>query len=315
VMRAVAVEKLGETPRLMNLPKPSPGEMEVLVHLKAAGVNPIDWKIADGAFGGRLPHVFPLILGVDGSGTVEEVGPVVKRLGVNDPVFGQFFHPPVGIGTYAEYVVAPETLGISRRVPGMSDEQAAAIPTAGMTALQAIDRLLLVEGDSLLILGAAGGVGTFAVQIASGRGITTLAASGGPHREFLNDLGAAGFYDSSAPSFHEDVLRGYPNGVTALLDLGRRGPEFERNLSLVRRHGTVASTVGAATEDILRPRGLVGLNVNLEPNSESLDRLSMEYSSGRLQIPLEEAIPLDRAPGALEKSRQGKGRGKTVLRI
>ncbi len=314
-MRAVAVEKIGEPPRLMDLPKPSPGEGEVLVHLKAAGVNPIDWKIAAGTFGAGMPHVFPLILGVDVTGTVEEAGPVVKRLAVNDSVFGQFFHPPVGIGTYAEYVVAPETLGISRRVPGMSEDQAAAIPTAGMTALQAIDRLLLVQGDSLLILGAAGGVGSFAVQIASRRGITTLAASGGPHREFLNELGAAGFYDSSSPSFHEDVLRGYPNGVNAILDLGRRGAEFERNLSLVRRHGTIASTVGAANEEILRPRGLVGLNINLEPNSDALDRLSTEYSSGRLQVPLEEIIPLERASDALEKSRQGKGRGKTVIRI
>ena len=213
-MRAIAVAKIGDRPSLMHLPEPTPGEGEVLVHLGAAGVNPVDWKIADGGFLGQMPHVFPLILGIDGAGTVEAVGPGVKRLAVKDHVFGQFFHPPVGIGTFAEHVAAPETLGISLRPRGMSVDQAAAVPTAGMTALQAIDLLGLGAGESLLILGAAGGVGSFAVQLASQRGITTLAASRGPNDEFLNDLGASGVYRSSATSFQEDVRRGYPAGST-----------------------------------------------------------------------------------------------------
>jgi len=314
-MKAVAIGKIGDVPSLMNLPKPTPGEGEVLVHLGAAGINPIDWKIADGSFADQMPHVFPLILGVDGAGTVEAVGLGVKRLAVNDAVYGQFFHPPVGIGTYAEYVVAPETLGIAIRPRGMYNELAAAVPTAGMTALQTIDQLALEERQSLLILGAGGGVGSFAVQIASKRKITTLTASRGENREFLTKLGASRFYDASAYAFLEDVRRGYPDGVDALLDLSHTGPEFEKNLPLVRKGGTVASTVGAATDAVLGPRGLVGLNIKLNSSTELLDRLSEQFSSGKLRIPVEEKVSLDGVPDAIANRRLGKGRGKSVIKI
>src|SRR5579863_2950848 len=109
-MRAIAVRQLGEVPEMMDLPKPTPGPGEILVKLRAAGVNPFDWKIIDGVAEAGRPHVFPLILGVDGAGTIEAVGSEVKTFAVGDGVYGQFLHSPVGIGTYAEYVIAPETL-------------------------------------------------------------------------------------------------------------------------------------------------------------------------------------------------------------
>lgn len=314
-MRAIAIRKFGDTPELMDLPKPTPGEGEVLVHLGAAGVNPFDWKLADGLLDGKMPHVFPFILGVDGAGAVEEIGPGVKRLAVKDGVFGQFLHAPLGTGTYAEYVVAPESNAIALRPRGMYNDQAAAVPTPGMTAVDALDRLGLEKRQSLLILGAGGGVGSFAVQLASNRGITTLAASRGPNRDFLHKLGASRFYDSSARSFLDDVRAGYPNGVDAMLDLVHRGPEFEHYLPLVRAGGTVASTVGAATEELLTPKGLRPININLQPTTELLDRLAKEFSSGKLRIPMEEKVPLAGAPEAIAKSRAGTGRGKTVLTI
>jgi NADPH:quinone reductase-like Zn-dependent oxidoreductase len=314
-MRAIAVRKFGDAPELMDLPKPTPGPGEVLVHLGAAGVNPFDWKIADGLLEGKMPHVFPLILGVDGAGAVEEVGPGVTRFAVKDGVFGQFFHPPVGTGTYAEYVVAPETLAIAQRPRGMYNDQAAAVPMPGMTALSTLDSLALEKRQSLLIMGAGGGVGSFATQLASNRGITTLAASRGPNRDFLHKLGASRFYDSSASSFFDDVRLGYPAGVDALLDLVHAGPEIEPFLALVRPGGIAASTRGAASEAVVVPRGLRGLNVDLQPTVELLDRLSKEFSSGKLRIPLEEKIPLAGAPDAILKSRSGKGRGKAVLTI
>ncbi|MGP8072953.1 MAG: NADP-dependent oxidoreductase [Thermoplasmata archaeon] len=314
-MRAIAVAKAGDPPTLMNLPKPTPGDGEILVHLGAASINPFDLSLASGAFGSQIPRVYPLIMGVDGAGTVEAVGPGVKRFSLNDAVYGQFFHPPVGIGTYAEYVVAPETLGIALRPRGMYNDQAAAVPTAGMTALDTVDKLALTEHQSLLILGAAGGVGSFVVQFASRRRLATLAASRGPNREFLTKLGASRFYDSSAMSFIDDVRRGYPTGVDALLDLHNRGADFEKNLPLVRSGGMVASTVGSATEAVLGPRGLKGLNVNLQPRAELLDRLSEEFSAGRLRIPVEEKLRLDEVPDALLRKQQGIGRGKTVIKI
>jgi len=314
-MRAVAVRKLGDIPELMDLPKPTPGPGEILVRMRAAGVNPFDWKISDGAAMASEPHVFPLILGVDGAGTVEAVGEGVTRFSVNDGVYGQFLHSPVGIGTYAEYSVAPETLGISLSPRGMYDDQAAAVPTPGMTALTAIDQLGLTKGQTLLIFGASGGVGSFAVQLASNAGVTVLTSSRGPHGDYLRKLGASRFYDASSPNLVEDIRRAYPDGLDALLDLAQRGPAFEHILGVLRPNGMAASTIGAATEAVVAPRGFRPMSVNLHPQRELLDRLAKEFSTGRLRIPLDEKLPLAAAPDAIARSRAGTGRGKTVLTI
>lgn len=314
-MRAIAVRTLGGTPELIDLPKPVPGPGEVLVHLGAASLNPADWKLATGTLEAQLPHVYPLILGVDGAGAVDAVGPGVTRLAVNDGVFGQFFHAPVGVGTYAEYVVAPESLAIAVRPRGMYNEPAAAVPTAGMTALQTLDDLGLAKKQTLLVPGASGGVGSFVVQLAANLGITTIAASRGPNRDYLHKLGAARFYDSSATNFIEEVKAGYPDGVDAILDLAHKAPEFEALWGLVRPGGTVATTTFAANAAVAVARGFRAINVDMKPKIELLDRLSAEYTKGRLRIPVELKVPLESAPDALEALREGKGRGKTVLAI
>jgi NADPH:quinone reductase-like Zn-dependent oxidoreductase len=314
-MRAVAVRKFKDVPERMELPKPVPGDGEILVHLGAAGVNPFDWKIVDGIYEGKRPHEFPLILGVDGSGAVDAVGPGVTRFKVGDGVFGSFLHDPVGRGTYAEYVVAPETLAIAIRPRGMYNEPAAAIPTPGMTALQALDELGLVKRQTLLVLGAAGGVGSYAVQLAANQGILTAAGSRGPNRDYILKLGAMRFYDSGSKMFHDDVRGAYPDGVDALLDVVNRGPAFEENLDLLKPGATAASTVGAATEAVTAPRGLKGLNIDMHPKTELLERLSAMYSKGQLRIPVEQKAPLDSAADLVEASRQGTLRGKAVLVI
>lgn len=314
-MRAIAVREFGATPEKMELPKPTPGTGEILVHLGAAGVNPFDWKVADGMFKGVMPHVFPLILGVDGAGTVEAVGPGVTRFALDDGVYGQFFHAPVGVGTYAEYVVAPESLAIAVRPRGMYSDQGAAVPTTGMTALNSLDELGLSARQTLLILGAAGGIGSFAVQLASNQGITTLTAARGPQQTYLHKLGASRVYDAASATLVEDVRAGYPDGVDGLLDLANTGAAFAANLELVKRGGTVVSPRGAATPEAMAARGLRGVNIDLQPKAEYLDRISTEFVNGRLRIPVERKFPLDEAPLAVEESRQGTLRGKAVITI
>jgi NADPH:quinone reductase-like Zn-dependent oxidoreductase len=314
-MRAIAVSKFGAAPEMMDLPKPTPGAGEILVHLGAASVNPYDWKLVNGILEGVMPHVFPLILGVDGAGVLEAVGAGVKRFAVDDSVFGQFLHAPVGIGTYAEYAVAPESLAIAQRPRGMYNDQAAAVPTAGMTALTAMDALGLAKGQSLLIIGAAGGVGSFAVQIGSDAGILTLAAARPSHRDFLHKLGASRFLDSTASTLAEDVRIAYPEGVDALLDLAQTGDAFAATAGLVRKGGVAASTLGAATDAVVAPRGLRGININLAPKPELLDRLSAMYSTGRLRIPLEQKVLLANVPEAVDRLRGNGNRGKTAITI
>lgn len=314
-MRAIAVREFGGTPERLDLPKPAPGPGEVLVHLAAAGVNPFDWKIADGMFKDAKPHVFPLILGVDGAGTVEAVGPGVTRFAVDDGVFGHFFHDPVGTGTYAEYVVAPESIAMAVRPRGMYSDQGAAVPLPAMTALNALDELALAPRQVLMILGAAGGIGSFAVQLASNLGITTLTAARGPQSTFLHKLGASRVYDAASSTFLDEVRAGYPDGVDALLDLATTGPAFAANLALVKRGGAVVSTRGAATAEVTAPHELRAVNIDLQPKAEYLDRISKDFVNGRLRVPLERKFPLDEAASALEESRQGTLRGKAVLTI
>ena len=190
VMRAVAIKAFQSPPELMDLPKPTPGPGEILVHLGAASINPVDWKIAEGSRPGAPPPNFPFILGVDGAGVVEGLGEGASRFKVGEGVFGQFLHAPFGKGTYAEFIAAPESLGISKTPRGIYTAQAAAVPTAGMTALTAVEALGLHKGQTLLIQGAKGGVGSFATQLASNLGILVVATSRGDHGAFQRKLGA-----------------------------------------------------------------------------------------------------------------------------
>lgn len=300
---------------MMDLPKPTPGDGEVLVHLSAAGVNPYDWKLIDGALEGRWPHVFPMIVGADGAGVVEELGPNVHRFGVGDGIFGQFVHPPVGIGTYAEYATVPENIGVAKMPRGMYSAQAAAVPTAGMTALQSLDEMSLARGQILLVLGASGGVGSFATQIAANRGVHVLAASRGSNWEYLRKFGAREFVNLANVGYLDELKLSHPSGVDGILDLTNRGPAFDRHLPLVKPGGVVASTIGAADVPALQAKGLKGLNIDMHPTSELLDRLSADFATGMIRIPLERQAPLAEAPEILRQSREGTLRGKVVLTI
>lgn len=173
-MRAVAVEKLQGEPRLMDVPLPVAKPDQLLIKVSAAGINPLDWKIADGAFEGAMPHVLPLVLGVDAAGVVAGIGTKVTRFKKGDRVFGQFFNVPLGVGTYAEYTVAGETGAVAKLPSTVTDEQGAALPTAAMTASGMVDSLELPPGSKVLIVGATGGVGSFATQLAAARGFTVL---------------------------------------------------------------------------------------------------------------------------------------------
>ena len=314
-MRAIAVRKFHDAPEMMDLPKPTPGKGEVLVHVVAAGVNPYDWKIVDGALDGVFPHVFPLILGVDGAGVVEAVGEGVQRFQVGDGIFGQFLHPPVGVGTYAEYTVVPENIGVSKTPRGVYSAQAAAVPTAGMTALQALQEIGSTKAQTLLLIGAGGGVGSFATQLAANQGINVLAVSHKPSHDLLLKLGAFRFFDAESMSLLDEIGNAYPAGVDALLDLVNSGPAFEAHLRLLKEKGIAASTIGAASSPLIAEHGLRGINVDLHPTAALLDHLSKELALGRLRVPLDAQVPLAEAPAVLARSREGRSRGKTVLVI
>ncbi len=312
-MRAVAVSGFKAPPMLIDAPKPTPGPGELLIHLGAASVNPVDWKIADGGYDGRFPHDFPLILGNDGAGVVEAVGEGVGRFKVGDGVYGYFLRPPLGHGTYAEFITAPETIALAPTPRGVYTAQAAAIPTAGMTALAALDAIGLKKGQMLLIFGAKGGIGSFATQLAANLGILVVTLSRGDHGTYLRKLGAFEYHDSGRIGYAQEVTFAHPKGVDAVLDLAPRGAGEPEAMAFVRDGGIYATPVHGGGTDA--PRGIRRIAVDLQPKRELLDRLAAEISSGRLRVPVEMQAPLAEAPLLLEQSRAGATRGKAVILI
>jgi len=288
---------------------------ELLVRVEFAGINPFDWKIADGLLEGSRPHVFPLVLGVDAAGTVESVGPGVNRFRAGDRIFGQFLHDPVGTGTYAEFALVPEGIGIVRVPPELSLAQAAALPTAGMTALASLEALALEEESVLVIVGASGGVGSFATGLAAARGIRVSAVARAGSAARLKALGAEEVVDPTSSDPTAVLETAHPNGVDGLLDAMSDASGFARYLTLVHRGGAAWSTTYAADARLLSQAAVRGGNIDLQANAALLERLVREVVHDRLPVPLERTVRLSESPAALAELKAGRGHGKTVVDV
>lgn len=317
-MRAIAVRRTGAAPELTELPDPRPAPGEVLVRLAAASVNPFDRQIADGMFEGRMPHTFPLILGVDGAGSVQAVGDAVRGLRPGDTVHGQFFRAPIGTGTFADLVAVPEHMdsGAIQRVPdGMPYEQAAALPTAGMTALGAVEAIDPRAGQPVLILGATGGVGAFAVQLAAARGALVIATARPDADRWIRQLGATVTADYTAGDLAGQVRKAHQDGVAALLDLTGDQACFAECAELVRDGGTAVSVAFGVPPRLLASDRITAVNYMMGDKAGLLSRITAEVAAGRIKVPVQREVPLAQTPRALAVSRSGGARGKTVIQI
>ncbi|MFJ6747814.1 MULTISPECIES: NADP-dependent oxidoreductase [unclassified Streptomyces] len=313
-MRAVAVSAFGEQPQLMDLPQPEPGPGEVLVRLSAAGLNPIDWKIADGMFGDAMPAAFPLVLGSDGAGEVLAVGTGVRRFTVGDAVFGQFQRPERGGGSYGELAVADEA-AIAPAARSVTYATSAALPTAGMTAYNLVEETRVSEGRRVLIVGATGGVGTFATQLAAGRGAEVIATARPANVELMRNLGASETIDHTVGPVAEQLLAAHPDGVDVLIDLTGGPEEFGDLTRTVRDGGTAVSTIGSADADVLTEHNLRGFNFVNRSSPQLLEILAGHVDAGRLTVLVGREVTLEEAPEVLAASRTGRAQGKTVLTI
>jgi NADPH:quinone reductase len=312
-MRAVAVRAFRAEPELIEVPKPEPGEGEVLVKVEYAALNPFDWRAADGLLEGRVPHVFPLVMGSDFAGKVDVVGPGENRFRVGDPVFGQAGRPPVGTGTYAEYVTMPQDAAIAFVPDGLPLKTAALLPTAGMSAAQLLDAAGVAAGQSLLVIGAAGGVGSYLTQLAADRGCHVLAAVRGDEEHRMSALGAAVTLDTTTCDLPSAVRDACPDSVDALVDLVSPDPDsFTANAALVRPGGR-ALTTRSAVDPARLPAGVEGVDFHLKASSALLDTLAAAAADGSLNAPVDAAYPLEKAPEALAQNRAGGARGKTVF--
>jgi NADPH:quinone reductase-like Zn-dependent oxidoreductase len=313
-MRAAALDRFGGpevlTPHM--LPVPVPEAREVLIALHTAGVGSWDAEMRAGWSPSGHPK-FPLVLGTDGSGTIVEVGSSVRRLKVGDKVYSYSFDNPKG-GFYAEYVaVDADKVGF---VPERLDlKHAGAVATTGLTALQGVDDALHVrKGESVLIHGASGGVGTLAVQFAKLRGARVLAsASGADGIKLVRRLGADEVVDGKYEDVAAAAHRFAPHGLDAVLaTVG--GDLLERLLDVIRPGGRLAYPNGVEPE----PKERSGIKIvayDAVPGVREFERLNRAIEAAKLKVPIAAEYPLAEAAKAHERLAAGHVIGKIVLRI
>src|SRR5206468_75354 len=208
-MKAFAIDEFGQPGSLHDVPVPEPADGQVRVRVAAAGLNPFDNAVVQGYLKDRMEHRFPLVPGMDGSGTVEAVGPGVSDWAVGDEVFGSVGKPYLGEGTLAELTTVSAGT-IARKPSSLEHATAAAIPTAGVTALNMADALGIGEGQTVVAIGATGGVGSYLVQLAAKRGARVVAVCSGDNAEYARRLGASDVVDYTAEDIAEAVRSRYP---------------------------------------------------------------------------------------------------------
>jgi NADPH:quinone reductase-like Zn-dependent oxidoreductase len=318
-MRAVLLTGYGGADRLVpgSAPRPEPGAGQVLVRVRAAGVNPIDWKIRRGRLRLVLPARFPLVLGFDVAGDVEAVGPEVGHLAPGDAVYAMLDSRHGG--GYAEYAVTGAE-AVAPKPEGLSYEEAAAVPLAALTALQALRDLAGVErGDRLAVNGAAGGVGHFAVQIGAAMGARVTAVAGPRNQTFLRDLGA----ESAIDYTREDLSAG-DETYDALLDAAGT-LDFAHAAPLLTDDGVYVTT--AVGPRILADRlrtafaGLLGQDarrarwIRTHPSGRDLALLAEMIDLKLLRPVVERTYLLEDVREAHAASEAGHVRGKIVLSV
>jgi len=312
-MRAIAIDAYGGSERLqmMELPIPEVGPNDVLIRVRAAGVNPADISIREGRYAQMMPLTFPAIMGSDFAGTVAQVGAHVTAVRPETQVYGISF----GGGTYAEYLRVPATGEFAALPASLDVVHAAALPMAGMTALGALDTAALAKGAVLLIVGGAGGLGTVAIQMAARMGAHVIATARTEDQEYLRSLGAAETVDFTRGDVVEAVRTSHPGGVDAVMDVVSGSAAIGHVAQALRTGGRLLSTVYAVDGAQFAERGITAVNVVRPRGAEMLDRLSGMVEAGELRVPVQETLSLEEAARAQEMLQHGHLRGKLVLTV
>ncbi|MEV4439352.1 NADP-dependent oxidoreductase [Streptomyces sp. NPDC049577] len=306
-MKAVSYRTYGgpEVLEYGDRPMPKVGPDSVLVRVKAAAVNPVDWKTRSGYLDPMLDAVFPVVPGWDVAGVVVALGADTPEFQVGDEVIGYVREDFLSRGTFAEYVAAPVRT-LARKPAALSFEQAAGLPLAGLTAYQALKATGTGEGDTVLVHAAAGGVGTMAVQLARHFGARVIGTASERNHDFLRSLGAEPV--TYGDGLAERVRALAPEGVGVVLDLVGGGA--------VKTSPDLAAP-GARLVSIADPEvaALGGRLLWVRPDAADLTALGHLAEQGVLTVEIAEVFPLERTADAHRLSEQGHTRGKIVVRV
>jgi len=306
-MKAIVIHEYGGPGVLKyeDIPRPEPKDDQLLIRVIAAGVNPVDGMIRSGTFNGN--RAFPIILGGDVAGVVEKVGSKVTKFKAGDPVFA--YLSLNNSGGYAQYALVTEREA-APKPKSLTYVEAAAVPIVAMTAWQAlVDTAKLSAGQTVLIHGGSGGVGSFAIQIAKARGAKVIATASTANQDFLKQLGADVEIDYTKQKF-EDIAK----DVDVVLDsIGR--DTLARSYGVVKKGGIIVSLVARPKESELEKHGIRGTALNVEPNSEELAEIGELIDDRKIKVIVSQTFQLSEAIKAQEQVATGHTRGKIVLKI
>ena len=318
-MKSARIKGYGSTSDVIEIDQNTtapndPSEGKVLVKVKAAGVNPTDWKISEGYMQQIMPLEFPATLGWDFSGIVEKAGAGVSDIKQGDEVYGQSSVVMGGSGTFAEMALANAD-NIARKPITLSHEEAAGLPTVGVSAWQAlVDIIGLSKGQKILIHGGAGGVGSIAIPLAKYIGAYVATTVSGKDKQFAKEeIGADEIIDYKTQTF-EDVLSSHD--YDAVLDTVG-GETYSRSFKILKRGGTgiIVSTLEQPNQELMEKFGVKAIFVFSQVNRERLTKLAQWVEQNNVRVNVDKMFPLDDAAKALEYQKDGHPRGKVVLAI
>jgi NADPH:quinone reductase-like Zn-dependent oxidoreductase len=307
-MKAFALSSFDEPPAVIEVRDPIVQAGEVLVRVAAASLNPYDAFVATGAAKAFMSYDFPAVLGGDLAGTVEALGDEVEGFTLGDRVFGMMGSKgSVHDGSIAE-VATPQAAAIARAPDAVSDTDASTLGVAGTTAVGAIEAVGPGDGQHLLIVGATGGVGSFAIQLARLRGAEVIATVRPGDEGFVTDLGATETVDYTG-DVGATIRERYPDGVDAAIDGVSGGEEFQRIVGLVRKGGRAASTRGAAEGEEMD--GVTVANANGNP--AHLTALADLVADGKVRVAATHTYRLEDAAQALRDLNEQHTLGKLLI--
>ena len=311
-MRAFALDGFGQAGSIHDVPDPEPNEGQVRIRVAAAGLNPFDNWVLQGALKDDMEHRFPLIPAGDASGTVDAVGPGVTGYGVGDEVFGSARKPVMGEGTLAELATMSAST-IARKPASIDHTDAAAIPTAGVTALNMLDAVPLAEGHVIVLIGATGGVGGYLAQIATARGARVVAINSAANADYARSLGVVDVIVYNDTDVAEAVRSAYPDGIDGVADMHRDQQLVARLAESVRPGGYVVSATGGADVESLTQRNITAVNASGRVGTEALETVAQLLEKKEIVSPAIRTFALRESNDAFALVGSGHVRGKVLV--
>lgn len=292
-----------------NVSKPQVAEGKIVIEVHAAGINPIDWKIRQGYMAQMMPLQFPATMGGDFSGVATEVGEGVSGLRVGDEVYGQAGVLLGGSGTFAEYALVLSQ-NVAKKPKNVSHQEAAGLPLAGVSAFQALlETINLKKGQKILIHGGAGGIGSFAIQLAKYLGAYVYTTVRMEDVAYVKELGADEVIDYKSQKF-EDIAK----DCDAVFDTVG-GETYNRSFSVLKKGGVILSMAEQPNTELMEKYGVQAMYQFTQPTREKLEKLAVLVEQGAVKVHIDKTFRLDETAEALSYLETGHSKGKVVLQI